>query len=119
MRLRLYFDEDAQRGSLVQALRLRGADVLIANEAGMRGRDDADHLDYATAQNRVLYSFNVGHYQALHVARMAAGRSHAGLILASQQRYHVGEQMRRLLRLINTVPAEEMRSRIEFLSAWG
>jgi hypothetical protein len=35
-----------------------------------------------------------------------------------QQRYSVGEQMRRLLRLIDTLTAEEMRNRIEFLSAW-
>jgi hypothetical protein len=36
-----------------------------------------------------------------------------------QQRYSVGEQMRRLLRLIKTLTAEEMRNRIEFLSAWS
>jgi Tfp pilus assembly protein PilZ len=49
---------------------------------------------------------------------MRAGENHAGLILAVQQRYSVGEQMRRLLRLIDTLKAEEMRDRIEFLSAW-
>ena len=49
---------------------------------------------------------------------MRAGESHAGIILAVQQRYSVGEQMRRLLRLIDTLTAEEMRNRIEFLSAW-
>jgi hypothetical protein len=31
----------------------------------------------------------------------------------------VGEQMRRLLRLISSLTAEEMRNRIEFLSAWS
>ena len=50
---------------------------------------------------------------------MRAGQSHAGIILAVQQRYSVGEQMRRLLRLISSVTAEEMRNRIEFLSTWG
>jgi hypothetical protein len=49
---------------------------------------------------------------------MQAGESRAGIILAVQQRYSVGEQMRRLLRLIDTLTAEEMRDRIEFLSAW-
>jgi hypothetical protein len=48
---------------------------------------------------------------------MRAGQSHAGIILAAQQRYSVGEQMRRLLRLISALTAEEMRNRIEFLSA--
>ena len=50
---------------------------------------------------------------------MRAGESHAGIVLAVQQRYSVGEQMRRLLRLISSLTAEEMRSRIEFLSAWS
>ena len=41
-----------------------------------------------------------------------------GMIL-SRQGLSVGEQMRRLLRLINQLASEEMRNRVEFLSAWG
>lgn len=119
MRIRLYLDEDAMTSGVVQALRARGVDVLTADEAGLRHRTDADHLAYATAQGRALYSFNTGDYHALHTAYITQGRSHAGIILAQQQRYNIGEQMRRLLRLIHTVSAEEMRDRIEFLSAWG
>jgi hypothetical protein len=101
--------------ALVLALRARGADVLTAQEAGMIERQDDDHLEFATAKGRVLYSFNVGDYCRLQ----AQGGSHAGLILAQQQRYSVGEQMRRLLRLIAARSAEDMRNHIEFLSAWG
>ncbi len=117
--IRLYIDEDAQDSDVVEALRLRGVDVLTADEAGMRERDDADHLDYATAKGRVLYSFNMGDYNVLHAVYLTAGKTHAGIILAPPQRYSVGEQMRRLLRIIHTVSAEEMRDRIEFLSTWG
>lgn len=42
----------------------------------------------------------------------------AGIILARQRRNSVGEQMRRLLRLIATKPTEEMKNQVEFLSAW-
>lgn len=42
----------------------------------------------------------------------------AGIILANQQQYSVGEQMRRILRLIAAKSAEEMRDWVEFLSAW-
>ena len=100
--------------ALVSALRARGADVLTAQEAGMIERQDDDHLEFATAKGRVLYSFNVGDYCRLQ----AQGRTHAGLILALQQRYSVGEQMRRLLRLIAAQPAEAMQNRVEFLSHW-
>lgn len=114
MTLQLYFDEDTMDKGLVAALRARGADVLTALEAGMIERPDDHHLKFATANGRVLYSFNVGDYCRLH----AGGRTHAGLILAQQQLYSVGEQMRRLLRLINTLTAEEMQNRVEFLNRW-
>jgi len=113
--IRLYFDEDTMDKALVLALRARGADVLTALEAGMIERQDDDHLEFATAKGRVLYSFNVGDYCRLQ----AHGRTHAGLILAQQQRYSLGEQMRRLLRLIAAKSAEEMANHIEYLSAWG
>jgi hypothetical protein len=119
MQTRLYFDEDAMTDSVVQALRARNIDVLTAEAAGLRHRLDEEHLAYAAAQGRALYSFNTGDYQALHTAYLTQGMSHAGVILAQQQRYSVGEQMRRLLRLLHTVSAEEMRDRVEFLSAWG
>ena len=43
----------------------------------------------------------------------------AGLILARQQQYAVGEHLRRLLRLMTQLTAEERHNRVEFLSAWG
>lgn len=56
---------------------------------------------------------------ALHVSYLAAAKDHAGIVLAQQQRYSVGDQMRRLLRLVEMKPAETMRNTVEFLSVWG
>ena len=119
MVIHLYFDEDSMRHALVEALRARGVDVLTALEAGMIERADEEHLSYATAQGRVLCSFNVEDFYRLHTTYLAEGRSHAGIILARQQRYSVGEQMRRLLKLIAAKSAGEMKNGVEFLSAWG
>ncbi len=119
MTIRLYFEEDSMRRALVRALRACGVDVITALEVGMIERKDRDHLDYATTQGRVLYSFNVGDFYRLHIAYLTEGKSHAGMILARQQHYSVGEQMRRLLKLIATKSAEEMKNQVEFLSAWG
>jgi len=116
--IRLYIDEDAMDKDLVQALRARGVDVMTALDAGMIERSDEEHLDYATAQSRVLYSFNAGDFYRLHTAYMTQGKSHAGIILARQQRYSVGEQMRRLLKLIATKSAEQMKDQVGFLSSW-
>ena len=81
-------------------------------------KTDEEQLEWAISNGRALYSFNRGHFYALHRSWLNAGRSHSGIIL-SRQDLSVGEQMRRLLRLLATLSAEEMRNRIEFLSAWG
>ena len=74
---------------VIYALRTRGVDVTTAYEQGMVDQYDWEHLDYATAQGRVVYT------------------------------YSVGEQMRRLLKIIAAKPAETMENHVEFLSAWG
>ncbi len=106
------------RRSLVRALRSRGVDVVTALDAEMIEREDADHLDYATQQGRVLCSFNVGDFYRLHTDYLAQGKPHAGIILMRQQHYSVGELMHCLLRLIATRSADEMENWVEFLSAW-
>jgi hypothetical protein len=119
MKIRLYLDEDSMDKQLVQALTARAVDVVSALDAGMTERSDADQLEYATAEGRVLYTFNVGHFYALHTEFLKTGRTHAGIVVSQQQQYSVGEQMRRLLKLISEVPAEEMTDRLEFLSDWA
>jgi len=105
--------------ALVRALRARGVDVVTALEEGMIERDDEAHLEFAAKSGRALYSFNVGDFYYLHGKYIAEDKEHAGLILTRQQQFAVGEQLRRLLRLIAKVPAEEMKNRVEFLGAWG
>ena len=119
MRIRLYVDEDAMDKDLIQALRVRGVDVITALDAGMVERSDEAHLDYATTQGRVLYSFNIADFWRLHTAYVASARAHAGMVLAHQQQYSVGEQARRLLKLIAAKSTEEMMNWVEFLGHWG
>ena len=119
MTLRLYLDEDSSDADLLKALRLRGIDVVAAPEAGLVGRADEEQIRWATQQKRVLYSFNRRDFYRIHSQMLREDQSHCGMILGTQQRYSVGEQMRRLLRLVNSLSAEQMHNRVEFLSAWG
>lgn len=66
MTIRLYLDEDTMDRDLVQALRARNVDVVTALDAGMVERADAEHLDYASEQGRVLCSFNAKDFYRLH-----------------------------------------------------
>ena len=118
MQIRWYLDEDAMDGNLVWALRVRGLDVVTALDAGLIQTPDVKHLEYASLQGRTLYSFNVSDFMALHTSWSAASKQHAGIILGQQQRYSVGEQMRRLVRLTQMRSAESMRDKVEFLSVW-
>jgi len=55
----------------------------------------------------------------LHQDWISRNRTHAGIVVAPQHRYSVGEEMRRLMRLISHRTAEEMLGRLEFISGWA
>ena len=118
MSIRLYLDEDTVRHALVAALRQRGVDVISALDADMIQAADDAQLTFATGNSRTIYTFNVQDFCRLHAQWLAAGRRHAGIVVARQQQYSVGEQVRRLLKLLAVRTAEEMHNRLEFLSDW-
>lgn len=119
MTICFYFDEDSMQHALTEALRLRGVDVVTALDAGLIEIPDEAHLTYAASEGRVLYSFNVSDFCRPHREFLGSGREHSGIVLARQQHFSVGDQMRRLLRLMGTLSVDEMRNRLEFLSAWS
>jgi hypothetical protein len=106
-------DED-----FVQALRSRNVDVLTVADVGMLHRSDEEQIDWARQNGRVVFSFNTRDFYRLHTTIIEQGLSHAGIILAPQQRYGIGDLMRGVLKLINTKSSEEMQGQIAFLSNW-
>ena len=117
-RLCFYIDEDSESHALLAALRSRDIDVDSASSAGLGGRDDEQQLAFAAAAGRVLYTANVGDFQRLHAAWLSGGRTHAGIVLVPQQRFVVGDQLRRVLRLMAARDADAMLNRVEYLSNW-
>lgn len=118
-RIGIYIDEDATDSDLVAALRARGIFVITPVDADLIGKSDEEQLAFATARECALYTFNVSDFYRLHTQWVGTGREHAGMILAPQQRYSVGEQLRRILRLRAALSAQRMRNQAEFLSNWG
>jgi hypothetical protein len=116
--LRLHFDEDAEAHALVRALRDRALDVTTSSEAGLIEISDEAQLLWATEKSRALLTYNAADFCRLHGEFMKAGRHHAEIIVAEQQRLPVGEMMRRVLRLRAALDAETMRDRLEFLNRW-
>jgi hypothetical protein len=114
-RVRLYVDEDASEAALVNALLNAGYDILTARQAATEGDDDLKQLEFAASQGRVLYTLNTADFALLHAKLLASGRSHAGIITIPEQRYSVGEKIRRILAFLNATAAEDMVDRIEYL----
>ncbi|MCM0592722.1 MAG: DUF5615 family PIN-like protein [Gloeotrichia echinulata IR180] len=117
-RIRLYLDEDTIKGALIQALRNADLDVVTVAEAGRLGYPDEEQLIWATEQERVIYSFNIGDFCRLHSDFMAQERSHAGIVLAPQQQYSVGQQLRGLLKLAADQSAQKMANELVFLNTY-
>jgi hypothetical protein len=111
--LKLYMDVHVP-DAITAGLRLRGVDVLTAQEDGARRFPDERLLDRATALGRVLFS------QDRDLLREAAqrqrrGGSFAGLIYAHQLKVTVGQCVRDLEVLAHTSDPEDFVDRVEYL----
>jgi|SRR5579863_8154348 len=97
----------------------RGVTVITPLDADLLEKSDDEQLAFAAEHECVLYTFNVSDFYRLHKDWIRVGREHAGIILAPQQRYSVGDQLRRILRLRAVVSTVSMRNQVEFLGNWG
>ena len=113
--MRLYADEDASEHAVVQGLRARGVDIVATAEVGRLGSTDEEQLAFAVQQARAIYTFNVGDFAQLHGVYLRRSNDHCGIIVIPDQRYSVGEKIRRIAGLVTTLTADEMINRMEYL----
>ena len=75
--------------ALVKALREFNHDVLTSNEAGNanQGIPDEEVLAYATANERIVISFNRDDFIALHRSRS----NHCGIVICKDDRDYQGQ----------------------------
>ena len=118
-RFAIYLDDDSQDASLIRALRRTTLAVAVCREEGMNGANDAAQLQFAIEHNFVLYTANVRDFELLHRALLRSGGTHPGIIYHPRHRFSVGEQAKRILRLWESLTAEDMANRTESLSQWG
>ena len=113
----VYTDEDVTV-KLARELRRRGYKAATTQEVGQMGADDDSQLAYATTHGYAILTYNQGDFCQRHVEYCLTGKEHAGIIIASRK-VSLGETLRRLLRLLDSVTAEEMRGQIKFLSEYA
>jgi predicted nuclease of predicted toxin-antitoxin system len=113
--IRSYFDHHVPEQFAID-LRRREFDALMAREVGNERASDEAHLDWATTHGRVVLTSDFDDYPILASKWFLEGREHAGIILLEQPRWtSYGELLRRLLRLLDTLTADDMINRVEWL----
>lgn len=112
---KLHLDADASRKDLLNALLSKDHNVTRTPAPGLPlDASDEIQLLWASAQNRVLFSFNIGDFVLL-ARRMP---DHHGILLASQQSYSLGELIALIDRVLTETEAEDWPGQIRWLSDW-
>jgi uncharacterized protein with PIN domain len=111
--VRLYVDVHVRR-AITEGLRLRGVDVLTAQEDGAREFDDPDLLERATALGRVLF---IQDDDLLREAkrRQQTGETFAGVIYAHQLNLTIGQCIADLELIAQASEPAEWINRTEYL----
>ena len=106
--VRFYMDQHFP-GPASEGLRRHGIDVLTTQDAGRCGLPDTDQLAFATAEERVVVTFDTD-YLALH----QSGVAHAGIAWAPEQKYSIGQLIQALLLVHGVLDRDSMRNHLEY-----
>ena len=82
----------------------RGVDVLTVQEAERRGFEDTEQLQFATANNRVIVTFDRD-----FLVLSDQGLEHAGIVFCVASKYSIGQMIQSLL-LVHAVLSPELCS---------
>lgn len=111
--MRLYMDVHVPF-AITAGLRLRGVDVLTAQEDGTAQLDDEVLLDRVAALGRVIFTRDVdflGHARK----RQATGVKFSGVVYAHQLRVSIGQCVADLELIAKVYDSEDMENRVEYL----
>jgi hypothetical protein len=107
--IELYLDEDVDV-LVADLLQARGFIAVTTRDAWKRQTSDAEQLAYAVSREM---THNRAHFQSLHEEYASTGQPHYGIIVATRHPPH--EIVRRLLRILNHVTADEMQNQLRYI----
>jgi len=107
--LRFFLDQHVP-AAVATGLRRRGVDAITAAEAGRCGFSDRDQLDGASAQRRVVVTFDDD-----FLMLAGSGVPHSGVAFAFATKYTVGQFIHVLLLVHDVLTPEDMQNHVEFL----
>jgi predicted nuclease of predicted toxin-antitoxin system len=114
--IRLYLDADVDV-KLAANLRGAGHDCVSAREVGNAALDDESQMVFATTEGRVLLTHNIQDFVPIFQRWWHTGLSHPGIVVSQQ--IPLGELQQRVVRLLDTVTADEMESNLRNLAEFA
>lgn len=102
------------RRAVTNGLRLRGVDVLTAQEDGHDRASDNDLLDRATELGRILFSQDDDLLREA-AERQADGRFFTGVVYAHQLKVTIGQCVTDLELIARVGEPEDFANRVEYL----
>ncbi len=76
--------------------------------------DDDEQLAFAASQQRAIVTFNHKDFAERHQRYLVEGKDHWGIVLSTEEAVDV--MRRRLLRLLNSMTAEELKNQMRWLN---
>ena len=99
---------------LANQLRGYGFDITSSQETELLSDDDSTQLAHSALQQRAILTFNSVDFVALHEQYMADGKEHWDIVLSTEEPISV--LVHRLLRLLNSVSAVDLKNQIRWLN---
>lgn len=110
--IELYLDEDVHV-VIADLLRGRGFVATTARDAELLGKTDEEQLAYAVSQRKTLLTHNRHDFEVLAQEYPITEKAHFGIILA--KRYPPYDLVRRLMRILNHVSADEIQNQVRYI----
>jgi predicted nuclease of predicted toxin-antitoxin system len=107
--IRFHLDENVHHG-IGDGLRLRGVDVSTSSDADLVSASDERQLEFAIREGRVLFT-----HDADFLDVSFAGADHCGIVYCAKDTRSIGQIIRFLALICDTMEAQEMAGRVEFV----
>lgn len=108
-RISFHLDENVSN-AIADGLRRRGIEVTTTAEAGLIGATDEEQLEYAHQAGRVVVTMD-NDLLRLH----AQGMPHSGIAYCRQGARSIGQMLRALILIHESITAEEAFEQVLFL----
>jgi predicted nuclease of predicted toxin-antitoxin system len=108
-KIRFHMDENVD-SAIAEGLRRQGLDVTTTPELSFSGATDEEQVAFIMREHRVIFTHDAD-FLRLH----QQGVEHPGIVYVKQGKRTIGEMVRSLVKIHNTLCPDSMRNHVEFI----